>query len=587
MNKDTVELLHSLSDETVAVTASTNGIIKFQRDDVIITVKILTKDDMSMEIMINDVNVHNIVLKGIMKTHNISFSTIDQLYDFTIYVKDTIQNLTRYCVGCYQILEFQSEEYITCGNEECDYKLEELNIGNPVIDKIKEDRDIVEFLIESAIDAIKCNRRSDIFEPFPKHFLKNSSVQIKRGEMSKLTSDISVGAEYDAAKDFNRLNSIIDKFTIKNFFDIVDTCYDDAELIKMIGDDMYKLIRFIIMSSKIQLVKDNDLLNVPIDEDGHYYKLKNVLVYKILHPVDKEKEFKTVSADKVLYLFHGSNWHNWHSIMRNGLKNCSNTKLMTAGAAYGNGIYLSSEFGYSFNYGRSGSKSVVGVFELANNFEKNPYHKGGNIYVVTDEKMLIQRYLIISPSQLQSEVTTHINKIFTTVIHSTKSRTQTRVLTKGIKKLVKEYKRLKKVKSIYGFRIEVDPSNMYLWKVYIFGYDKNEAISKDMAKYGVNEIEIDVKFPENYPFSPPFLRVIRPRFQHLTGHVTSGGALCMQVLTEKYWDPACSMESLIISIKSEILEGGGRLDPNNFHMPYSEKEAVESFQRVSRGHGWL
>jgi len=108
-----------------------------------------------------------------------------------------------------------------------------------------------------------------------------------------------------------------------------------------------------------------------------------------------------------------------------------------------------------------------------------------------------------------------------------------------------------------------------------------------MMKYGIDEIKMEVTFPPNYPFSPPFVRVISPRFEYQTGHVTSAGALCMQILTEKHWDPACSMDSLIVSIKSEILQGGGRLDVANCKLPYSEKEAKESFIRVARGHGWI
>jgi hypothetical protein len=43
-----------------------------------------------------------------------------------------------------------------------------------------------------------------------------------------------------------------------------------------------------------------------------------------------------------IYCWHGSSLENWYSIMRNGLRNLSNTSLMTAGAAYGAGIYASS-----------------------------------------------------------------------------------------------------------------------------------------------------------------------------------------------------------------------------------------------------
>lgn len=30
-------------------------------------------------------------------------------------------------------------------------------------------------------------------------------------------------------------------------------------------------------------------------------------------------------------------------------------------------------------------------------------------------------------------------------------------------------------------------------------------------------IELEMKFPKDYPMNPPFVRVIRPRFQFLTG----------------------------------------------------------------------
>ena len=39
-----------------------------------------------------------------------------------------------------------------------------------------------------------------------------------------------------------------------------------------------------------------------------------------------------------------------HAILRSGLKNASNTKLMTAGAAYGPGIYLSTDASMSMQY---------------------------------------------------------------------------------------------------------------------------------------------------------------------------------------------------------------------------------------------
>lgn len=49
-------------------------------------------------------------------------------------------------------------------------------------------------------------------------------------------------------------------------------------------------------------------------------------------------------------MFHGSGINNWYSIVRNGLRNLSNTGMMTAGAAYGAGIYSAWDYGTASGY---------------------------------------------------------------------------------------------------------------------------------------------------------------------------------------------------------------------------------------------
>jgi poly [ADP-ribose] polymerase 6/8 len=53
-----------------------------------------------------------------------------------------------------------------------------------------------------------------------------------------------------------------------------------------------------------------------------------------------------------MYAFHGSSIENWHSIIRQGLRNASGTKLQVNGAAYGKGIYLSTSSSMSLGYCR-------------------------------------------------------------------------------------------------------------------------------------------------------------------------------------------------------------------------------------------
>ena len=135
-----------------------------------------------------------------------------------------------------------------------------------------------------------------------------------------------------------------------------------------------------------------------------------------------------------------------------------------------------------------------------------------------------------------------------------------------------------------GFSIELVNDDMYLWEVKLFGFDpKDEEIARDMARYNIKYIVIHIKFPEDFPLSPPFCRIVRPRFQFHTGHVTVGGSICMELLTRKGWSPENSIEAVIMTIRSNFLEGGARVQPGG---DYSEREAYESFDRLVRVHGW-
>ena len=79
-------------------------------------------------------------------------------------------------------------------------------------------------------------------------------------------------------------------------------------------------------------------------------------------PYEKEREFQCLKQKYSLpaegktgsiYQFHGSSLGNWHPILRNGLKVMSNTKYMSAGAAYGAGIYVADQSSISLGYSRS------------------------------------------------------------------------------------------------------------------------------------------------------------------------------------------------------------------------------------------
>lgn len=57
-----------------------------------------------------------------------------------------------------------------------------------------------------------------------------------------------------------------------------------------------------------------------------------------------------VSPNSSFFMYHGSSFDNWHSILRIGLRNLSHTRYMTNGAAYGSGVYFSPKLSTASRY---------------------------------------------------------------------------------------------------------------------------------------------------------------------------------------------------------------------------------------------
>ncbi len=78
--------------------------------------------------------------------------------------------------------------------------------------------------------------------------------------------------------------------------------------------------------------------------------------------------------------------------------------------------------------------------------------------------------------------------------------------------------------------------NLYQWIVELHSFENNLPLAQDMKKAEVSSIVLELRFGKEYPISPPFVRVIRPRFLPFMsgggGHVTAGGAICMELLTK-------------------------------------------------------
>lgn len=90
--------------------------------------------------------------------------------------------------------------------------------------------------------------------------------------------------------------------------------------------------------------------------------------------------------------------------------------------------------------------------------------------------------------------------------------------SKSSKRLAADIKRLQKVQTTtplheLGWYVHLDNiENMYQWIVELHTFDPELPLAKDMKRAGITSIVLEVRFGRDFPFSPPFVRVIRPRF---------------------------------------------------------------------------
>eukprot|EP00003_Mantamonas_plastica_P014853 TRINITY_DN2554_c0_g1_i1.p1 TRINITY_DN2554_c0_g1~~TRINITY_DN2554_c0_g1_i1.p1 ORF type:complete len:391 (-),score=105.53 TRINITY_DN2554_c0_g1_i1:236-1357(-) len=136
-----------------------------------------------------------------------------------------------------------------------------------------------------------------------------------------------------------------------------------------------------------------------------------------------------------------------------------------------------------------------------------------------------------------------------------------------------------------GYEIDLIDDNIYHWEVKFFNFDEKEPLAKDLQKTKDKTITLRVVFPMDYPTHPPYIRVIRPRFAFRTGNITIGGSVCNELLTNTGWSPQNTMESVLLTIRAQMIAGGARLDLRNTH-DYTESEAKVAFDRMVATHGW-
>lgn len=261
---------------------------------------------------------------------------------------------------------------------------------NVVIDAYQKDSNIVKFLLLISLEALDSKDR---FTPFP---------------------NVNFGG-----KILTQYNDVVSSFAkisrdMKYWITKLDAADTDLKLFNSLSNSEYKFIEFVVQSNNT-ILSHFDFQSKPIAEssddliiDTDVWNNSGLMVFAITHDAQLEDQFNKV--EKSTYLFHGSAAENWHSILRNGLKNYSGTAKQTNGAAFGSGIYLAKNSSISMGYSRR-SKSGFSVISIAQVIDAERYNKNksAGIYVVPDESQVLIKYLILINNSNQGK---ELDKIF-------------------------------------------------------------------------------------------------------------------------------------------------------------------------------
>ncbi|XP_038071811.1 ubiquitin-conjugating enzyme E2 Q2-like isoform X1 [Patiria miniata] len=143
------------------------------------------------------------------------------------------------------------------------------------------------------------------------------------------------------------------------------------------------------------------------------------------------------------------------------------------------------------------------------------------------------------------------------------------------------------------YYVELVNDSLYDWHIKILSVDNDSPLYADLKqlkeKEGKDHILLNMTFKDNFPFDPPFVRVI---FPVLTGgYVLGGGAICMELLTKQGWSSAYTVEAVILQIAATLVKGKARIQFGaSKQRQYSLARAQQSFKSLVQIHeknGWF
>jgi len=164
---------------------------------------------------------------------------------------------------------------------------------------------------------------------------------------------------------------------------------------------------------------------------------------------------------------------------------------------------------------------------------------------------------------------------------------------------MKELRLLQKSSAESDGAFEVEPcsgdddepgSDLLEWEVRFYKFDESSQLWRSMQDLDVDCVKFHISFPLDFPFSPPFLRLVSPYIEN--GFVMNGGAICLEVLTSQGWSSAYTVEALIVQVAAALAHGGAIVSKHQKRKQHklTKKRAEVEFQRIVKIHkkyGWV
>jgi ubiquitin-conjugating enzyme E2 Q len=166
------------------------------------------------------------------------------------------------------------------------------------------------------------------------------------------------------------------------------------------------------------------------------------------------------------------------------------------------------------------------------------------------------------------------------------------------KQLLAQFRSLKKTQDTttqHELGWYTDPNqleNPFQWIIELHSFPDHLPLTKQMRERKIPSVVLEIRFPTSFPYSPPFIRIIRPRFLPFMsgggGHVTVGGSLCMELLTSDGWLATYDFASVLFQVRLAICSEDPRPAQLDRHSPrdYGIYEAVNAYVRACNAHGW-